>query len=129
MFRKDRIGRRGGGVIFYIKESIQAYELQLEKEAESEEAICMVFDKAISWVSKSEVMLFLEDITKWVDEGSLVDNLLRFKKAFDKVPHQRLTYLCILYSAKHQYNLILENIYGNQITELNYTRGGNAVMA
>ena len=78
MFRKDRIGRRGGGVIFYIKESIQAYELQLEKEAESEEAICMVFDKAISWVSKSEVMLFLEDITKWVDEGSLVDNLLRF---------------------------------------------------
>ena len=27
MFRKDRIGRRGGGVILYIKESIQAYEI------------------------------------------------------------------------------------------------------
>ena len=32
MFRKDRIGRRGGGVILYIKESIQAYEIKLEKK-------------------------------------------------------------------------------------------------
>ena len=39
MFRKDRLGRRGGGVILYIKESIQAYEIQLEKEAECEEAV------------------------------------------------------------------------------------------
>ena len=39
MFRKDRIGRRGGGVILYIKESIQAYEIKLEKEAECEEAL------------------------------------------------------------------------------------------
>ena len=31
MFRKYRIGRRGGGVILYIKESIQAYEIKLEK--------------------------------------------------------------------------------------------------
>ena len=29
MFRKDRIGRRGGGVILYVKESIQAYEIKL----------------------------------------------------------------------------------------------------
>ena len=39
MFRKDIIGRRGGGVILYIKESIQAYEIKLEKEAECEEAV------------------------------------------------------------------------------------------
>ena len=39
MFRKDRLGRRGGGVILYIKESIQAYEIRLEKEAECEEAV------------------------------------------------------------------------------------------
>ncbi|KAK2159173.1 hypothetical protein NP493_1737g00012 [Ridgeia piscesae] len=39
MFRKDRLGRRGGGVILYIKESIQADEIKLEKEAECEEAI------------------------------------------------------------------------------------------
>ena len=39
MFRKDRLGRRGGGSILYIKESIQAYEIKLEKEAECEEAV------------------------------------------------------------------------------------------
>jgi len=39
MFRKDRLGRRGGGVILYIKESIQAYEIKLEIEAECEEAV------------------------------------------------------------------------------------------
>ena len=39
MFRKDRIGRRGGGVILYIKESIEAYEIKLEKKAECEEAV------------------------------------------------------------------------------------------
>ena len=31
MFGKDRIGRRGGGVILYVKESIQAYEIKLIK--------------------------------------------------------------------------------------------------
>ena len=39
MFRKDRIWRNGGGVILYIKESIQAYDITLEKEAECEEAV------------------------------------------------------------------------------------------
>ena len=39
MFRKDRIGRRGGGVILYIKESTQAYEIKLEKQTECEEAV------------------------------------------------------------------------------------------
>ncbi len=39
MFRKDRGGRRGGGVILYIKEFIHAYEIKLEKEAECEEAV------------------------------------------------------------------------------------------
>ena len=35
--------------------------------------------------------MFLEDVTKWVDEGSQVDIIyLDFFKAFDKVPHQRL---------------------------------------
>ena len=39
MFRRDRIGRRGGGVILYVKESIQAYELKLEREADCDEAV------------------------------------------------------------------------------------------
>ena len=34
---------------------------------------------------------FLEEITKWVDDGSPVDVVyLDFQKAFNKVPHQRL---------------------------------------
>ena len=39
MFRNDRIGRRGGGIILYIKRSIQANEIKLEKEVECEEAV------------------------------------------------------------------------------------------
>ena len=39
MFRRDRIGRRGGGVILYFKESILAYEIKLEREANCDEAV------------------------------------------------------------------------------------------
>ena len=46
MFRKDRIGRRGGGVILYVKESIQAYEIKLEREADCDEAVwCKLFQE------------------------------------------------------------------------------------
>ena len=38
MFRRDRIGRRGGGVILYVKESIQAYEIKLEREVDCDKA-------------------------------------------------------------------------------------------
>ena len=39
----------------------------------------------------TNMLCFLEDVTTWVDEGSPVDIIyLDFKKAFDKVPHQRL---------------------------------------
>ena len=39
MFRKDRMGRRGGGVLLYINETIPAYEVQLQEEADCNEAI------------------------------------------------------------------------------------------
>ena len=39
MFMKDRMGRRGGGVLLYIKETIPAYEVQLQEEADGNEAI------------------------------------------------------------------------------------------
>ena len=39
MFRKDRMGRRGGGVLLYIEETIPAYEVQLQDEADCNEAI------------------------------------------------------------------------------------------
>ena len=39
MFRKDIIGRRGGGVLLYIKETIPACEVQLQEEGDCNEAI------------------------------------------------------------------------------------------
>ena len=39
MYRKDRMGRRGGGVLIYIKETIPAYEVHLQDEADCNEAI------------------------------------------------------------------------------------------
>ena len=39
----------------------------------------------------TNLLCFLEEITKWTDEGSPVDIIyLDFQKDFDKVPHQRL---------------------------------------
>ena len=39
----------------------------------------------------TNLLCFLEEITKWVDDGSPVDVIyFDFQKAFDKVPHQRL---------------------------------------
>ena len=39
MFRKDRMGRRGGGVLLYMKETIPAYEVQIQEEADCKEDI------------------------------------------------------------------------------------------
>ena len=39
MFRKDRMGKRGGVVLLYIKENIPAYEVQLQEEADCKEAM------------------------------------------------------------------------------------------
>ena len=49
MFRRDRIGRTGGRVILYVKESIQAYEIKLEREADYDE---VVWCKIVSGNSK-----------------------------------------------------------------------------
>ena len=39
MFRRDRIGRKGGGVILYVKKSIQVDEIKLKSEADYDEAV------------------------------------------------------------------------------------------
>ena len=39
MFRRYRIGRRGGGVILYVNESIQADEIKLEREGNDDEVV------------------------------------------------------------------------------------------
>ena len=48
----------------------------------------------------NKCVMFFEEITKWVDDGSPVDVIyLDFQKAFDKVPHQ--TIILKLKSRKH----------------------------
>ena len=37
--KHKHMGRRGGGVLLYIKETIPAYEVQLQEEADRNEAI------------------------------------------------------------------------------------------
>ena len=54
MFRRDRMGRRGGGVILYVKESIQAYKIKLERKADYDEA---VWCKIVSGNSKLTIRL------------------------------------------------------------------------
>ena len=39
MFRKHIMGTKGGGVLLYIKENIPTYEVQLQEEADCNEAI------------------------------------------------------------------------------------------
>ena len=48
------IGRRGGEVILYVKEYIQAYEIKLEREADYDEAI---WCKIVSGHSKLTIAL------------------------------------------------------------------------
>ena len=52
MFRRDRIGRRGGRVILNVKESIQADEIKLKRKADYDEA---VWCKIVSGNSKSTI--------------------------------------------------------------------------
>ena len=54
MFRRDRIGRRGGGVILYVKESTQACKIKLEREADYDKA---VWCKIVSGNSKLTIRL------------------------------------------------------------------------
>ena len=39
MFREGRMGRRGGGVLLYVKDTTSAYEVQLREEADCEGVI------------------------------------------------------------------------------------------
>ena len=74
MFRKDRIGRRGGGVILYIKESIQTYEIKLNKEAECEEA---VWCNIVTGNSTLSVGLVYRNPNISIDESERVKNAVK----------------------------------------------------
>ena len=74
MFRKDRIGRRGGGVIVYVKESIQAYEIKLEREADCDEA---VWCKIVSGNSKLTVGLVYRSPNINEEDNTKIKNAIK----------------------------------------------------
>ena len=74
MFRKDRLGRRGGGVILYIKESIQADEIKLEKEAECEEA---VWCNIVTGNSTLTVGLVYRSPNIYIEENEKIHNAIK----------------------------------------------------
>ena len=74
MFRKDRIGRRGGGVILYVKESIQAYEIKLEREADCDEA---VWCKIVSGNSKLTIGLIYRSPNINEEDNTKIKNAIK----------------------------------------------------
>ena len=74
MFRKDRIGRRGGGVILYVKESIQAYEIKLESEADCGEA---VWCKIVSRHSKLTIELVYRSPNINEEDNTKIQNAIK----------------------------------------------------
>ena len=74
MFRKDRIGRRGGGVILYVKESIQAYEIKLEREAGCDEA---VWCKIVSGNSKLTIGLIYRSPNINEEDNTKIKNAIK----------------------------------------------------
>ena len=74
MFRRDRIGRRGGGVILYVKESIQAYQIKLEREADYDEA---VWCKTVSGNSKLTIGLVYRSPNINENDNTKIQNTIK----------------------------------------------------
>ena len=66
MFRKDRMGRRGGGVLLYIEDTIPAYEVQLQEEVGCNEAIWCKLVTGHTTVSIGVVIIQLYFRPQWV---------------------------------------------------------------
>ena len=74
MFRKYRIGRRGGGVILYVKEYIQAYEIKLKSEADCNEA---VWCKIVSGNSKLTIGLVYRSANINEEDNTKIKNVIK----------------------------------------------------
>ena len=74
MFRRDRIGRRGGRVILYVKESIQAYEIKLESKADYDEA---VWCKIVSRNSKLTIGLVHRSPNINEEDNPIIQNAIK----------------------------------------------------
>ena len=67
-------GRRGGGVILYVKESIQAYEIKLEREADCDEA---VWCKIVSGNSKLTIGLVYRSPNINEEDNTKIKNAIK----------------------------------------------------
>ena len=74
MFRRDRIGRRGGVVILYVKDSIQAYEIKLESEADYDEA---VWCKIVSGNKKFTIGLVYQSPNINKEDNTKIQNAIK----------------------------------------------------
>ena len=74
MFRRDRIGRMGGGVISNVKEYIQAYEIKLEREADYDEA---VWCKIVSGNSKLTIGLVYRSPNINEEDNTNIQNAIK----------------------------------------------------
>ena len=74
MFRRDRIGKRGGGVILYVKESIQADEIKLEREADYDES---VWYKIVSGNSKLTIELVYRTPNINEEDNTKIQNAIK----------------------------------------------------
>ena len=74
MFRRDQIGRRGGGVILYVKESIQAYEIKLERDVYCDEA---VWCKIVSGNSKLTIGLVYRSPNINEEDDTKIQNVIK----------------------------------------------------
>ena len=131
MFRKDRIGRRGGGVILYIKELIQAYEIKLEKEAECEEA---VWSNIVTGNSTLTVGLVYRSPNISIDENEKVQNAIKEVSKWDCIIMGDLTMgVCIQWKSLQStgsedqkfFNLVQDSFLTQH--ELEPTRGENVL--
>ena len=125
MFRKDRLGRRGGGVILYIKESIQAYEIKLEKEAECEEAVWCnivtgnsILTVGLVYRSPNIIMEENEKIHNAIKEVSKRDCIIMgiYSGHLYRVPGERI---------KSFFNLVQDSFLSQHVLEA--TRGENVL--
>ena len=74
MFTRDRIGRRGGGIILYVKESVQAHEIKLESEADYDKA---VWCKIVSGNSKLTIGLVYRSPNINEEDNTKIQNAIK----------------------------------------------------
>ena len=72
MFRIDRIRRRGGGGILYVKESIQAYEIKLEVDYDE-----AVWCKIVSGNSKLTIGLVYQSPNINEEDNTKIQNAIK----------------------------------------------------